>query len=272
MAKPINQRVSPEIILDSMFLLPKMTGNVTMLNLPGMRGYISHIRDPYANRVGLTSSTAIGEKIQQVCDFFADRKMGFTWVTGPSDIDAGIPEKLLAFGLKPAHFHQIAGMCLKAPFPEFPKNPDIRIQEIQHEEIISHIALISSVYGLSQEMARYLYVSSQFQQSIRSRFYLAYLKNIDEPVGYSSSAYVADDSIVVLRGSGIIPKHRGKGIYKALIQQRLADAIDDGLYSAIVCAARDSSCHALNRFGFQENCPIEWYQWSPEALDPHTSQ
>jgi len=264
----LNQQKLAEIILDSMFLLPKITGNGDPLNIPGIRGWVSSLDEPFANRIGLVSlvsSDKIDRKIQQVLDFFSERNKGFTWVVGPMEIDAGLPDRLLAHGFIPTpHFHQLAGMYLKAPFPRLPENPKIHIRKVEPNEIAFTITVITRAYGLSQEVAHYIYSHLPTPAEIRSQLYLAYPdENGCEPVGFGNCTYIPHYPIVSLRGSGVVPEHRGKGIYKALIRQRLADVYADGIDTITVYAVRDTSYPILQRWGFQEICAIEWYQWSP---------
>jgi predicted acetyltransferase len=252
-----------KIIVDGLFISERKPGN-TLVDIPGMRGWSSPFDEPYANRISLIDGANVEHAIQGAIDYFKNRNSGFTWVVRPADIDAELPEKLLMNGLTPSRFHKVAGMCLKSFIASPEKNTAIRVQEIAGDEIIENIEIISRAYGnTSQEYTRYLYAPSADQDGVVSRMYLAYLQDTDEPVGYGYCSYIENNSVFMLRGAAVVPEHRGKGAYKELLKQRLSDASAEGIEKFIIQSARDSSYSACLRFGFEEVCPLELYQWSP---------
>jgi len=66
-------------------------------------------------------------------------------------------------------------------------------------------------------------------------------------------AYVADVYV--------LPEHRGRGIYTALVAKRLADARADGRTAAVIQAVRSTSAPIAAKLGFREMCGLEFYAW-----------
>lgn len=250
------------IIVDSLFLTESRP-DCTVVAVEGIRGYLSPFKLAHSNRIRLVDKFNVDGSIQAAIDYFGKRSSAFTWVVSSADIEAGLPERLIRNGLTPARFHKIAGMYLECSVVTEEKNPAIRVKEITDDRE-QDIAMISRSYGYKDDAyTKYLYKSSSNLHSVRSRLYQAYLHDTNEPVGYAFCSYLENNSIVLMRGAGVVPEHRGKGVYKELFRQRLADACAEGVERFITQAARDTSYSTCRRLGFEEICPIEWYEWEP---------
>lgn len=253
-----------KIIVDSLFL-PEKRHDITLMDIKGMRGYVSPFKHAHANRIALNSNSDNVEKtIQETIDFFKNRDSGFTWVARSADIDASLPEKLLNHGFTASAFHKVAGMYLEYPIVSQVKSPEIIVREIVGDEIIQNIEIITRAYGgFSTEYTEYIYnPSNHYGDSVYSRMYLAFLADTEEPVGYASCFYI-DSAYVVFRGAAVVPEHRRKGAYAELFRQRLIDARSAGIQKFLIQSSRDSSYSTCLRLGFEEICPFELYQWSP---------
>lgn len=252
-----------KIIVDSLFISENRPGN-TIVDIPGMRGWVSPFNEPYTNRIGLISESDVETSIREAIDFFRNRNSGFTWVVRPNDIDAQLPEKLVMHGLKPHRFHKVAGMYIASPAVSKTKNPEIRVQEITGDEITANMDFITRAYGAApKEYLQHLYAPSAHDDSVRSRMYLAYLQGVQEPIGYAYCSYIENNSVVLLRGAAVLPEYRGRGAYGELLRQRIADACENAVSHFVIQSARDSSYSSCCRFGFEEICSLELYQWTP---------
>lgn len=252
-----------KFLLDILFLFPRITGNGDPLSIAGVRGFFSPVRDAYANRAGLVSGDDIDTKIRLVQAFFSEIDKGLTWVVSQDEIATGLPAQLMRHGFHPARFPSAAGMSLSSPYPEHRPDSDIRIEEMDLAMIGDHIELIAAVYDYpSPALARHINSVSTDTQT-RSRYYLAYIGNSHEPIGFGRSVYLYDHHLVLLQGAGVLAKYRGRGVYRQLIHRRLADAAADGINTITTLAARNSSYAICKRFGFIERCAIELYEWSP---------
>jgi len=250
-------------IVDSLFISEKRPGN-TVVDIPGMRGWFSSFDEPYANRIGLVSDRDVETSIQEAIDFFRSRNSGFTWVVRPGDIDALLPEKLMMNGLTPSRFHKVAGMHLESPAVPGVENPEISVRELADDEVTANMELIARAYGAaSKEYIEYLYAPSAHHDGVQSRMYLAYLEDTQEPIGYGYCSYIENNAVVMLRGAAVVPEHRNKGAYRELLRQRIADACENEVSHFVIQSARDSSYSTCRRFGFEEVCALELYQWLP---------
>lgn len=259
----MDKRDIEKIIVDSLFL-PEKRHDIALIDIHGMRGYVSPFTHAHANRIALNGDSDNVEKIiEEAIDFFENVNSGFTWVVRSADIDARLPEKLLNHGFTASGFHKVAGMYLEYPVVSQDKSPDIMVREITGDEIIENIGIITRAYGGSTtEYLRYIYnPSNYYGDNVYSRMYLAFLADTEEPIGYASCFYI-DNAYVVFRGAAVVPEHRRKGAYAELFRQRLIDARSVGIEKFLIQSSRDSSYSTCVRLGFEEICPFELYQWS----------
>ena len=66
-----------------------------------------------------------------------------------------------------------------------------------------------------------------------------------------------------LMGSVVLPLHRGRGLYRALIEARLADLADQGVPIAVTHAREATSAPILERLGFATEFRYTVHRWSP---------
>jgi hypothetical protein len=137
-------------VVDAMFLLARITGQGTPIDVPGVRGWMAPTSEAYLSRIGLTELRDADCRVRAVRARFEKEGKGLTWVVSGADRDARIPELLLSHGFRPARFAQIAGMHLQAPFPTIALAPGIRIEEIPEEEIEGHMGIIAHAIGMSR--------------------------------------------------------------------------------------------------------------------------
>jgi GNAT superfamily N-acetyltransferase len=251
------------VIVDSLFLPERRQGN-TLLNVPGVCGWFSSFKESYANRIALVDTINVDRAIRNAISFFEEKNCSFTWMVKPDDINASLPEKLMSHGLIPGGFHKAAGMHLEVPVYPYDKNSEIKIREVNGEEITANVPMIARACGAaSEEYINTVYNPAAYSD-VRCRTYLAFLDDKEQAVGFASFYYIENGSVVLLGGVGVVPEHRRKGIYAELLRQRFEDAVKDGIRSFMVQSARDSSYSMCARFGFEEICPLEFYRWSPQ--------
>ncbi|MDP4552467.1 GNAT family N-acetyltransferase [Alkalihalobacillus macyae] len=61
------------------------------------------------------------------------------------------------------------------------------------------------------------------------------------PIDYSNYRYSHDDRVLYLNGAGVIPRYRGKGIYREMVARRLNEAISIGCQIAVTQAKKGTS-------------------------------
>ncbi len=82
-----------------------------------------------------------------------------------------------------------------------------------------------------------------------------------EPVG--TAGFIVKARSVYLVGGNVLEGHRGRGIYRALIDERLRDAADLGFTLATTLAREATSAPILDKLGFETLFRSRVYKWQP---------
>lgn len=82
------------------------------------------------------------------------------------------------------------------------------------------------------------------------------------PAGVASYRRLGGEA-AYLMGSVVLPSHRGRGLYRALIEARLADLADQGVPIAVTHAREATSAPILERLGFATEFRYTVHRWGP---------
>jgi GNAT superfamily N-acetyltransferase len=252
-----------EIIFEGLFINERRSSS-TLLDIPKIRGYITPISDAWANRVSSSENKISIEKIREVQQFFNESNSGFTWAVTEEQIARNLPQLLLSCGLKPARYHQVAGMALQhTRTHNSPRiNDNIVVRECDQETLEQNIDAVIKASGISNE-AYIRHIMAKDKQ-IQTKVFFSYLSSETEPTGYAKSCHLRDGTIHMLMGAAVKPEHRNRGTYTALLQHRISEAESEGVYTHITQSLRSSSFSTCTRFGFKEICSLEFYEWNPK--------
>lgn len=251
---------------DYMFRVPKGEASITPLNIPGVRGRSTPISTPYTNLVGVAETGRDGETItdktiDRVIDDFRQRNEMFGWLIGPRT-PTDLPARLEAKGFVRAE--EFAGLALTDLNRPAPANDHITVREVGKEDEQQFASLLSAAFGLPPEMVAFLSRILYFAETeIRARNYFASYQGVDDPVGVATMIYAPNSPIMIMAGSAVFEAHRGKGVYKAMVTRRLADAKAEGIEAVVIQAVRSSSAPICRSLGFEEVCEQSLYAWSP---------
>jgi len=247
-------------IESSLFMYPAVPGLTQDLGLPGLKGRSTALSHPLANIVGDARLDAGGADaaIDRVMKRFKGERKAFGWVTGPSTTPPDLPRRLQKKGMTPiAH---LAGMAVTDLDLGIPTNPSVRVREVTPDETIAASEMMGKAYGLPTDVTT---MFNRLIASVHSRGYFAYLDG-DAPVAWSYLVYLPESPIVLLGGAATLGEVRGKGLYSAMVKQRLEDARADGREAAVIQADRDTSAPICAKLGFRELCSLEVFGWMPE--------
>jgi GNAT superfamily N-acetyltransferase len=222
-----------QILLDaidtSMFLLPELPGRVERLKIPGLRGRMIDGSDPFVS---------------------------------PLSRPADLGKRLERFGQE--NVLELAGMVHTHLDSPVAVNPAVTIRQATADDREVAIPLLADALGFTPEGARATVESLDLSPDpIQRRAYLAFWKDIPEPVAYASMIYLLDRPVVVLYCAATLEAYRGRGVYTSLVARRLADAYRDGARAAVIQAVRSTSAPICQKLGFEEFFYMDWYIWEP---------
>lgn len=251
-----------EAIFDALFINEKRTTS-RLLDMPDMRGWLTPIKDAWANRVACTKKICNTQTIQAVQQFYKASKAGFTWVVDEQQVKEGLPEQLTACGFHPARFHEVAGMALQgqSSVTQTYHGMDLNIREVDQKTIDAHMKMIVEASGVHND--QYFRLVMSWDENITTAVYFAYENTQKGPVGYAKSCFLDNGRVHMLLGAAILSEYRNQGIYSALLQHRIDVAQKQGVTTHIIQSQRSSSFSTCARFGFKEVSSLEFYEWQP---------
>ena len=93
----------------------------------------------------------------------------------------------------------------------------------------------------------------------RFHFYLARVDG--EPVG--TAGFIVKPRCAYLVGGNVLPPHRRRGVYRALLDERLASIAAHGMPLAVTQAREATSAPILEALGFDSLYRSHMYRWEP---------
>lgn len=236
-----------------MFLASRGRG-LRLLAHPGVRGHMSGILQPLTNLVGAAgpSATIPESSIDAVCAEFAQANLPFLWLLGPHTPEA-TPGRLRQRGM--TSFQQLSGLAT-SDLELYSPSSAARIREARPDERDRFGAVLLDTFELERPVIDFLARYYFFASTLRTRNYLAFVDGHSDPAGVASSVYDPESPVAILAIAAVKQQFRGRGVYRDLVQRRLADAKADGCVAAVVHAQPTSSRICL-RLGFRELCTQE---------------
>jgi hypothetical protein len=167
-----------------------------------------------------------------------------TWEVGSSATPDDLVDRLLELGLVDDGDPLAVGMALtEPPAGDPPGGIEVRRAASDADEAVAAQIAAEAFGGAG--------VPRPFDPASPVVTYLAFLDGV--PVGRATGSF--GDYGVSLFGGGVLEHARGRGVYRALVLARFADAVARGTPAAVTQAGRQSR-PILARLGFRELCTI----------------
>jgi GNAT superfamily N-acetyltransferase len=157
------------------------------------------------------------DTVRRVVEFFNRAGVPARMRIVPGALTSGLADTLRELGLR--HTHTI----LWAPLPlPVESDPPIEIREVStQDELDAHIDIQLGAYGVSPEVINRLRLLRRtWRESAARRLYLAYVDG--RPAAKAILQWRED--IAYLESAGTLPAYRRRGLQRALIRRRIADA------------------------------------------------
>jgi GNAT superfamily N-acetyltransferase len=182
-----------------------------------------------------------------------------TWATHPGHAPGGVDEVLLGLGAKAGHTVDI---CARPPDPP----PDMGL--IPDAVSVRPVRSRADMAGFAQVSAAAWDYPAPTPGDIDQAYadlvpgsFTGYWDHI--PAGAAGCTLAGE--VARLWGAGVIPAFRGRGVYRALVAARLAEAASRGATLALVHAAPPSTA-ILQRLGFGVYGHQRVFTFRPAAL------
>lgn len=178
---------------------------------------------------------------------------GLDWWVGWNATPTGLAERLLAAGLVPDPDEPtLTGMTCDTPPPAA---ADVSVRRIETiEEQLEAVAIDWEVWNHADRERRAEVERERFDPTGNVHHFAAYLDG--RPVGFGRAVDL-DDGVALL-GGAVLPDHRGRGVYRALVHARWEHAVARGT-PLLVVQAGHMSAPVLDGLGFRRHGVVHLY-------------
>jgi GNAT superfamily N-acetyltransferase len=202
----------------------------------------------------------VATRIAEVAAEHAARGAAYRWVVGHSSQPASLAKDLLASGAR--LIGSSRGMAMEVPDGDLALDvPGLTVDPLHAHNVGAFAAVARSAWERDEAFEatmRYMAHKSCDEASPR-KSWIAYLEG--EPVASASLRLLSD--LGYLQGCAVVPAHRRRGIYRALLRHRLAYLRALDITFAAVWADASSSAITCRGLGFATICSAEFFECDP---------
>lgn len=192
-------------------------------------------------------SALTGDDLDQVIDatIAGYRELGlrFRWNAGPGSAPAELGARLADRGLVASPGR---GMARATTAPLGALDPAITVEPVTAASLAAYARVVATGWGFDHVATATTTLQIREAPGPAHRMFLARWRG--EPA--AAASYVALPRSAYLIGGVVLPDHRGRGLYRALVQARLTDAHAHGLALATSHAREATSAPILDGLGF----------------------
>jgi len=200
-------------------------------------------------------------RVREVVAEHHGRGARMRWVAGPSSRPADLSRRLADAGLELLG----ATLAMTKSVPESGPTaadgygvPGLTIRQMTPHNVEDFVDVTMRGWEQTEAFAEAVrHIAKQsFAPEIPTRSYIADLEG--EPVASSHLRILP--GLGYFQGGAVLPAHRSRGIYRALIQHRFEVLRELGLTTAVVWARADGSGVICGKVGFETICEGDFYE------------
>ncbi|MFM2479784.1 GNAT family N-acetyltransferase [Celerinatantimonas sp. YJH-8] len=198
----------------------------------------------YYNFPKVKAETLIAEEVR----FFKRLAQPFEWKVYSNEPPVGLAGELLHFGFR-AGTAETLMVCDLSNYSIEPKNDNPHVVNIRDSQGIRLMfSLLSQVWHVNFEHQQAQLIQAKRTHPEDVQIYVAYAAHVPAACGWI--VFNRESAFASLWGGTTLPQYRGRGLYRAILRQRLHDAAIRGIrYVAIEASAM--SRPIVEDFGFK---------------------
>jgi GNAT superfamily N-acetyltransferase len=166
----------------------------------------------------------------------------FRWTVAPDCGPIDLAQRLQARGLRCTRVLAVARFLAPTVNPLTPS-----IERVTSGSLAAYTQVMAEGWG--HDAASLHEVSAR---TLATPGYALYLSRLDDGTPAAASAAIVGSRSVYLLGAVVLPPYRGRGLYRASVERRLADAAQLGCTLAVSHAVAKTSAPSLLRAGFHQ--------------------
>lgn len=188
---------------------------------------------------------------------YAAHDLPFKWCVGPLTEPADFGAVLDRLGFE--HW-PVRGMAVEPQRWTYRPHPGVAVERVTHATFDDYYTTL--VRGWAMELAEGSTWRASMLRALDGGRHHSYLARIGG-VPVATAGMIVKARSVYLVGGNVLDAYRGRGIYRALIDERLRDAAALGLALATTQAREATSAPILDRLGFETLFHSRVYKWQP---------
>ena len=200
----------------------------------------------YARLEAETADAAIDAAVAT----YRERGLKFRWAVAPGSAPADLGERLARRGLVPSWGR---GMARSTDAVASVARPELAVTEVDSGSLSMYTAVMAA--GWSADPVGLHALHEHLLADGRPRLFLA----SSEGVPAAAASYIPFARSAFLMGAVVLPTHRGRGLYRALVQARLVHARAAGIGLATTHASEATSAPILAQLGFATVCRFQMF-------------
>lgn len=205
-----------------------------------------------------TPSAQIDAMVEAAIDEYRRRGLAFRWVLGPWTRPTDLRERLEARGLRLGRM--VHGMTRALVPGEAIPESRVVVEQVKTGEEAEWARTYDEAWGLPVNLGpeRLSSVARSIAGGVRS-FHLARLEGVPAGVGIADRLRGS----LYLHGSAVLSAFRGRGVFRALVENQCVAAVAGGRGMLTVYAFDDTSFPLLKRMGFEPVLETPQLFWEP---------
>ncbi|MFO0759435.1 MAG: GNAT family N-acetyltransferase [Byssovorax sp.] len=212
---------------------------------------------PQLTRGGL-NEIICGALPEEDADAFLDRAirpydehgLAFRWTLPPGPTQpADLAERLMLRGLTPSESLGLARL-IGDDLP--PDAPSVTAREIGLDAVDDFTRVMAEGWEMDPGPLDDMHRRMLADPRRNHRLFVAY----DGSVAAGAAGYILLDRSAYLLGAVVLPAHRGRGLYRALVRARMMHALAQGVPLATSFARAETSAPILRGLGFEPVCTL----------------
>ncbi len=207
-------------------------------------------------RMSVLGPDAADADIAQTIESYRSRGSRLAWVVTPICRPRDLGARLMAHGMK-TH-GESWGMILKVDHVDRQLPKGVEVVKIDVEAIDDFVDTSGRGWGQDESMRKTFREDVLRAMEVHAKTLSCYVV-YDQGVAAGSGFMRLFERCAVLIGSSVVPEHRGRHLYQALLTQRLVDMTRAGRQLACMNAKAETSGPIAAHYGFQNVGSFESY-------------
>jgi GNAT superfamily N-acetyltransferase len=202
------------------------------------------------------------KRISEVIAHYRALGVDFSWRVGPNAAPANLGKLLASHGMVPS---ELVGMAAQVSRLDIHLETGITIERVGPHNVEDYVS--ASAAGWNNDTATTAALLADMQRTLSDPdntclFFLA--RHDSEPAGAGALWPVSERSAYFL-GSSVAPDFRGRGVYRALVAERIVCLRALGVPLATIWALADTAAPICQQLGFESLCTAQLYTWPTPA-------